>query len=77
LLTTKAKQHYANIKYADNCFLVFGKETAGLPEWFRERFPERCLRIPMIDNAAARSLNLSNSAAIVVYEAIRQLGLLN
>jgi len=75
LLTTKAKKLYTDVKFTDNCFLLFGKETAGLPEWIRTQYPEQCLKIPMISNEAARSLNLSNSVAIVVYEAIRQLGL--
>ena len=52
--------------------LMFGKETKGLPEWLRERYADRCLRIPM--RAEARSLNLSNSAAILCYEALRQQG---
>ena len=51
---------------------MFGKETAGLPQWLRERYRERCIRIPMIDQA--RSLNLSNSVAILTYEALRQQG---
>ena len=50
--------------------LFFGKETAGLPMDFRERFRERCIRLPMIDEA--RSLNLSNTVAVCVYEALRQ-----
>jgi tRNA (cytidine/uridine-2'-O-)-methyltransferase len=49
---------------------MFGKETAGLPEWLREKYRERCIRIPM--TAEARSLNLSNSVAILLYEALRQ-----
>ena len=49
---------------------MFGKETAGLPESLLARYPESCIRIPMIENA--RSLNLSNAAAVVVYEALRQ-----
>ena len=54
--------------------LMFGKETKGLPEWLRERYADHCLRIPM--RAEARSLNLSNSAAILCYEALRQQNLL-
>ena len=50
--------------------MFFGKETAGLPAAFRERFPERCVRLPMVSDA--RSLNLSNSVAVLVYEALRQ-----
>ena len=51
---------------------MFGKETAGLPEWLRERYRERCIRIPMKEET--RSLNLSNSVAILLYEALRQQG---
>ena len=51
---------------------MFGKETAGLPLWLREKYRESCIRIPMIDEA--RSLNLSNSVAILAYEALRQQG---
>ena len=51
---------------------MFGKETAGLPAWLREKYRERCIRIPMVD--PARSLNLSNSVAILAYEALRQQG---
>ena len=55
-----------------NSWIFFGKETAGLPMDFRERFRERCIRLPMIDEA--RSLNLSNTVAVCVYEALRQNG---
>lgn len=73
LLTTKAKVSYAEADLsAPNITLMFGKETRGLPEWLRERYADRCLRIPM--RAEARSLNLSNSAAILCYEALRQQG---
>ena len=57
--------------FQDNCYLFFGKETKGLPEDFLEQHREECIRLPMRD--AARSLNLSNSVAIAVYEALRQL----
>jgi len=70
-LTTKAKRCYTDADFTqDDCYLVFGKETAGLPKWLLDRNADKCLRIPMIDDA--RSLNLSNSVAIVVYEALRQ-----
>ena len=72
LLTTKAPRSYAEAGFSENCWLFFGKETAGLPEGFRKEHYERCLRIPM--RPEARSLNLSNSVAIVVYEALRQSG---
>ena len=51
---------------------MFGKETAGLPEWLREKYRDRCIRIPMI--GPVRSLNLANSVAILCYEALRQQG---
>ncbi|WP_422446955.1 tRNA (uridine(34)/cytosine(34)/5-carboxymethylaminomethyluridine(34)-2'-O)-methyltransferase TrmL [Thermoanaerobacterium sp. DL9XJH110] len=71
-LTTKAKKCYADVTYEPGCYLVFGKETAGLPQELLNAHRERCVRIPMVDDA--RSLNLSNSVAIVVYEALRQNG---
>lgn len=71
LATTKAPRSYDKAVFRDGCFLFFGKETAGLPQAFRERYRERCIRIPM--RADARSLNLANSAAVITYEALRQL----
>jgi len=70
--TTKGKYRHSDMKYEDNCFILFGKETAGLPKSLLAANPDRCIRIPMIDEA--RSLNLSNSVAIVIYEALRQIG---
>lgn len=70
--TTKARKAHSDVEYPDNAFLVFGKETKGLPEELLLENPEECVRIPMIDEA--RSLNLSNSVAIGVYEALRQFG---
>ncbi len=70
--TTKATKNYCEVQYEDNCFLVFGKETAGLPEELLIQNEDTCVRIPMI--ADSRSLNLSNSVAIAVYEALRQEG---
>ncbi|MGN0526958.1 MAG: tRNA (uridine(34)/cytosine(34)/5-carboxymethylaminomethyluridine(34)-2'-O)-methyltransferase TrmL [Acutalibacteraceae bacterium] len=70
--TTKARQTHSDPKYSDNAFLLFGKESKGLPEELLLKNPERCVRIPMIDEA--RSLNLSNSVAIGVYEVLRQYG---
>ncbi|MBE6772172.1 MAG: tRNA (cytidine(34)-2'-O)-methyltransferase [Ruminococcaceae bacterium] len=70
--STKATKIYSEIEYPDNTYLVFGKETAGLPEELLLKNQERCVRLPMINNSAARSLNLSNSAAIGVYEVLRQ-----
>lgn len=68
--TTKAKYCYTDITYPKRTFLMFGKETKGLPEELLYNNPERCVRIPMRD--MLRSLNLSNSAAIAVYEVLRQ-----
>ena len=70
--STKATKIYSEIDYPDNTYLVFGKETAGLPEDLLLENQENCVRLPMINNSAARSLNLSNSVAIGVYEVLRQ-----
>ena len=72
LATTKAPRDYTQAVFRDDCFLFFGKETAGLPQWFRQAHRERCIRIPMREDA--RSLNLSNSVAVLAYEALRQQG---
>ena len=71
-LSSKAPTSYADVSFSDNDYLLFGKETKGLPESLLIKNPERCVRIPMISEA--RCLNLSNSVAIVVYEALRQTG---
>ena len=71
LATTKAPRDYTQARFRDNCYLIFGKETAGLPQALREQHRQRCIRIPI--RAEARCLNLSNSAAILAYEALRQL----
>ncbi len=70
--STKAKHIYSEIEYPDNCYLVFGKETAGLPEELLFNNADNCVRLPMINDSSARSLNLSNSVAIGVYEVLRQ-----
>ncbi len=70
--STKATRIHSDISYPDGCYIVFGKETAGLPEELLYENPERCVRIPMINNSDARSLNLSNSVAVGVYEVLRQ-----
>ncbi len=70
-LSTKAPRCYTEAEFADNCYLLFGKETKGLPEDFLAEHYEQCVRIPM--HPDARSLNLSNAVAITVYEALRQL----
>lgn len=71
LATTKAPRDYTRAAFRDNCYLFFGKETAGLPLAFRQAHADRCIRIPMRQDA--RSLNLSNSVAVLTYEALRQL----
>ena len=78
LATTKAPRSYAEADLTaagGSVKLLFGKETAGLPEWLRERYRDRCIRIPML--GPVRSLNLANSAAILCYEALRQQGFPN
>jgi tRNA (cytidine/uridine-2'-O-)-methyltransferase len=70
-LSTKGQKRYDEAKYTPDCFLVFGKETKGLPEDLLRRNYQNTVRIPMIDDA--RSLNLSNAVAVTVYEALRQL----
>jgi len=70
LATAKAHQDYTRARFRDGCWLFFGKETAGLPQWFREKYRERCLRLPI--RADARCLNLSNAVAVLAYEALRQ-----
>ena len=72
LATTKAPQDYTQSQYREGCWLMFGKETAGLPEELRMRWYGRCVRIPMRPDA--RSLNLANSVAVLTYEALRQQG---
>ena len=69
-LSTKAPRCYTQADLTGDCYLFFGKETKGLPEDFLEEHRESCVRIPM--RSEARSLNLSNSVAIAVYEALRQ-----
>ena len=72
LAATKAPRDYTQASFSPDCWLFFGKETAGLPEDFRRAHYHRCLRLPMV--GGARSLNLSNSVAIFTYEALRQNG---
>jgi len=68
--STKAKKRYTEVAYPEDCYLMFGKETAGLPEELIFSHPETAVRIPMREGL--RSLNLGNSVAIAVYEALRQ-----
>ena len=70
--TTKAENKYSDVCYNGNVYLIFGKETQGLPEELLRSHRESCVRIPMLDEI--RSLNLSNAAAIAVYEVLRQRG---
>ena len=72
LATTKAPRDYTQATFREGCWLMFGKETAGLPKDLRMRYYERCIRIPMRPDA--RSLNLANSVAVLAYEALRQQG---
>lgn len=75
LATTKAPRDYTQAVFRPDCWLFFGKETAGLPAQLLQQYAERCIRIPMRPDA--RSLNLSNSVAILTYEALRQNGFPN
>ena len=70
MATTKSRQTYTQVTYEPDCFIMFGKESAGIPEEILVNHPDTSIRIPMIGDI--RSLNLSNSVAIVLYEALRQ-----
>lgn len=70
--TTKARQTYSDVRLGPDDFLMFGKESAGIPEEILVQHPQACIRIPMWGET--RSLNLSNSVAIILYEALRQNG---
>lgn len=72
MATTKAKHIYTEVEYSPDDFIMFGKESAGIPEEILVDYEETCIRIPMLEQV--RSLNLSNSVAIVLYEALRQNG---
>lgn len=72
MATTKAKKVYSDVSYEPDCFLMFGKESAGIPEEILLEHQEECVRIPMWGDI--RSLNLSNSVSILLYEALRQHG---
>lgn len=72
LATTKARKVYTEVVYEPDAYLMFGPESRGIPEEILVKYPEACIRIPMWGDI--RSLNLSNSAAIVLYEALRQNG---
>ena len=70
MATTKSKKIYTEVKYEEDCYIMFGKESAGIPEEILLNNQEHCVRIPMIGDI--RSLNLSNSVSILLYEALRQ-----
>lgn len=74
--TTHGKNYYEDSKFKQGDFVVFGRESCGLPDDIRNSDPDRCIRVPMI-KTSLRSLNLSNTVAIVAYEAIRQIGFPN
>ncbi|MCM1256366.1 MAG: tRNA (uridine(34)/cytosine(34)/5-carboxymethylaminomethyluridine(34)-2'-O)-methyltransferase TrmL [Roseburia sp.] len=70
MATTKGKHVYSDVAYEPDCYLMFGRESAGIPEEILVEYPENCVRIPMMGEM--RSLNLSNSVAVILYEALRQ-----
>ena len=74
LATTRGGRLYTEVKYEDGDFILFGRETRGLPRDFIHENEEKAVRIPMSENTRARSFNLSNSANIILFEALRQLG---
>ena len=75
MATTKSKQTYTQVSYKEDSYIMFGKESAGIPEEILIKNKEYSIRIPMISNI--RSLNLSNSVSIIAYEAMRQMNFLN
>ena len=70
MATTKAPKVYTEVSYEPDCYIMFGKESAGIPEEILVEYRENCVRIPMVGEI--RSLNLGNSVAILLYEALRQ-----
>ena len=72
MATTKAQRVYSDVTFGENDYLMFGRESAGIPEELLVEYEENCIRIPMLDEI--RSLNLSNAVAVVLYEALRQNG---
>jgi len=70
--TTKGKNIYSEAQFKSEDFIVFGRESSGLPDDIRDSDPDSCIRVPMLESST-RSLNLSNTVAIVIYEALRQL----
>ena len=74
--TTYGKKYYHEVDYKENDFILFGRESSGLPNYIKEENMDKSIRIPMI-NTTTRSLNLSNSVSIVMYEALRQINFIN
>lgn len=74
LFSTKSQKNHYDVNYKENDYLIFGKETKGLSKEILESYPENMIRIPMLNEDRVRSLNLSNSVAIGIYEAVRQIG---
>jgi len=74
--TTKASHIYTDVKFQQGDFIIFGKESAGLPDYIRNSDPDKCIRIPMLETST-RSLNLSNTVSIIAYEGMRQMGFPN
>lgn len=70
--SSKAKKVYSEVSYHEHSLLIFGSETSGIPDWVWEKWPDRFVTIPMMDES--RCLNLSNSVAVGLYEGLRQLG---
>ncbi len=73
LSTTHGSKYYDEVSYKEGDFIVFGRESSGLPDYIKNENRESCIRVPMLQTST-RSLNLSNTVAIVAYEALRQLG---
>lgn len=76
LSTTRGKKLYTDVQYNVGDFIIFGRESSGVPDYIRDLLKENLIRIPMAENTD-RSLNLSNSAAIIMFEALRQIGFPN
>ena len=74
LATTKGKRLYTEIQFRDEDMILFGRETAGLPDWLIAENEERAIRIPMSETTELRSLNLSNAVSVILFEALRQQG---
>ncbi len=75
-ITTKATNYYGDVEFTEGDYILFGSETAGLPEEVRQQIPDQDkIRIPMLEGS--RSMNLSNATAVIIYEAWRQLGFAN